>query len=520
MSTKATTSFELSRLQLISLATGDSIDIRLVTLELNVYEDLFSNVVTGDLTISDSNNLISNFPIYGYEWLEITFKSPMDGAMYAKTCRVTNVSNVTPVKERNNVYVVQFSSTVDLTNEGVSVSRAYVQQPISTIVASIARTYLGITNFAILEPTKYLHDYVIPTMDPLTAINFLSTRAVSTSRNGAFYMFYENRNGFNFWSLESAVSQPPVRILQLQPANIRNNPQRNIEDDADSRSIQDYAFETLPDILTNTSVGMYGARLIAHSITQKIYRIHDFDYVKTYPSFKHTEPVIRKDSVATSNNAYTRLGGPGLTSPESLVRLMPFDEDKPITTLSLTAGKPLSATTYPTLPQYTEAAKQSMPGDAGKTPRSPKTIRSSRISTVQNGPTIPQPTPPTLTPKAFTSSPTTTVQSNTTSGYTFTSRQKVERWLLQRDSQRQAMFENIRFTATIPGTVDVTVGDIVEIRLPSVEPVTKENPQKLDKYYSGNYLVANVRHRIAQADNAFFTILECVKDSVYTAYPL
>jgi hypothetical protein len=524
MSVKATTSFELQRLQLTSLASGTTIDIRYVTIEFNLYEDLFSNVLTGDLTLSDANNLISNVPIFGYEILEVSFKSTMDESFFTKTFRITNVRDVTPANnERSLIYVLSFSSEQDLINESVSVSRAYRKTLISDMVADITSNYLKIPSLTTLETTKYTHDYVLPFLDPLTCINFLASRANSASFRGALYLFYENRDGFHFRSLESAAAQEPVTTFHLSPANIRDNPAHELDDATDIRGIQDYSFVTLPDILDNTHTGMYGARLMVHSLVQKIYRIHDFDYLERFPEYRHVESNNRTMSLQLStlenSNTSTRLGGAGLTSPESLLRLMPFDEEKvQVTTpLEYTGGKKLEEKPFPALPTYEETAKLQFPSDSGTTPRPPKSIRNTRI-TIKNTP-IESPEPPVLS-DVDTTNITTVSTKSAEKGYTFVSRQKVERWLLPRDSQRQAMFENIRLSLTVPGTTDVTIGDIVDIQLPSPEPVTRDNPQKMDLYYSGRYLVTNVRHRIQQADNAYYTYLECVKDSVHTAYPI
>jgi hypothetical protein len=519
MSVKATTSFELSSLQMTSDATGNTVDLRMLVQEINVYEDLFSNVVTGDLTISDSTNQLSSLPIFGYEYLEITFKSNMDVSLLNKTFRVTSVTNVTPVSDRNYVYVIKFSSVQDILNESTSVSRSYTKTRISDMVADVGQNYLGISNWVTLETTKYLHDYVLPFLDPFTCLNFLAGRANSESFKGALYLCYENRDGFHFRSLESAMIQEPVASFHVQPANVRENGQ--IDDEADRRAIQDYEIVSLPDVLDNTHVGMYGARLMVHSLVQKIYRVHDFDYLKTYPNYAHVEPTKRVLSMvaAANSNTETRLGGVQLNGPESLLRLMPFDEEKvQVTTpLSEDGGKPLEEKPAPSLPKYDETEKKDFPSDAGNTPRDAKTIRDSRIKNEEVK--IEPPDPPILNDVDF-SNTVESSSSNPDKGYSFISRQKVERWLLPRDSQRQGLFENIRLVITVPGTTDVTVGDIVEVQLPAVEPVTKSNPQKMDQYYSGRYLVSTVRHRIQQSDNAFYTIMEVVKDSVFTAYPI
>jgi hypothetical protein len=91
----------------------------------------------------------------------------------------------------------------------------------------------------------------------------------------------------------------------------------------------------------------------------------------------------------------------------------------------------------------------------------------------------------------------------------------VKTWLLQRISQLQQI-ENVKMHLTVPGDSDRRVGDIVIIALPSPEPLV-ENQLVMDKYYQDRYLVTSVRHKLSKQE--YTTILEVVKDSVFTAFP-
>ena len=50
------TTFEIAEISLIS-SIGEPYDIKFITREVNIYEDIFSNTIKGDITIDDAQNL-------------------------------------------------------------------------------------------------------------------------------------------------------------------------------------------------------------------------------------------------------------------------------------------------------------------------------------------------------------------------------------------------------------------------------------------------------------------------------
>jgi hypothetical protein len=87
-------------------------------------------------------------------------------------------------------------------------------------------------------------------------------------------------------------------------------------------------------------------------------------------------------------------------------------------------------------------------------------------------------------------------------------------WMLERISQMQQI-QNVVMHCIVPGDSNRRVGDIVEIQLPSPER-TVGDQLIMDKYYRGRYLVVSLKHRIVKSQ--YSTIMELVKDSVFTAY--
>ena len=84
---------------------------------------------------------------------------------------------------------------------------------------------------------------------------------------------------------------------------------------------------------------------------------------------------------------------------------------------------------------------------------------------------------------------------------------------------RTAQFAHInaiKYKASIPGDPKMTVGNIVEFKIPDMR--TNDNGGRdEDKYYTGKYLVTAVRHKIDQ-ENKFVTLMELSKESLPNAY--
>ena len=78
---------DIQELTIIS-SKGTFLDVRDYLSELNLYEDIFSPSLYGNLLLSDSRNLIKELPIIGDEYLVVKFKTPTIEAPIEKTFRI------------------------------------------------------------------------------------------------------------------------------------------------------------------------------------------------------------------------------------------------------------------------------------------------------------------------------------------------------------------------------------------------------------------------------------------------
>lgn len=505
--------FIISDLQITSLFSGNFEDIRLLASEINIFEDLFKPSVSGTLVISEATNLINNLPIYGNEILKIKFTSPEDANIYEKTFRVYKIEARKLDNIRSESYVLHFCSLENYVSDVNTVSKAYNKKLISDAADDIMRNYL-FGQFQTLETTKYIHSFIIPNISPLEALNWLASRANSSVFNGANYLNYEDRDGWNFCSLELKFKQPPkLKFTQSIPNFLppKSEPQSETKDPLDIRIIQDYRFETIADTLGNLADGMYASRLLVHSITEKKWRKYDFDYIETYPKMEHCEDKTVQNSV-TSEGGSSRLGGTNLNQPNGYFKIFPVEFLKqPVNNAIDTSPRTIER--LPTvdeleIEEFEESEKTTLTGKTKNVPRTTKTVRLSRIEE-----------PPDEEIKRESINIPSQVWTNPTdvsSDLSFNSTERVERWMLQRKSQMLQINENIRLVMTVPGTVDITIGDMVEVDLQSPEPPQGKKVVP-DVFYKGKYCVLALRHKITP--DAFFTIVELGKDSVSAPYP-
>jgi len=88
-----------------------------------------------------------------------------------------------------------------------------------------------------------------------------------------------------------------------------------------------------------------------------------------------------------------------------------------------------------------------------------------------------------------------------------------------RVSQR-AQMQNFHLLMTVPGQTKMNVGQIISFALPYQKQVAHDEAQQLNPYYSGRYLVLQLKHKFDVIQQKHQMNLRCVKDSVNTDLPI
>ena len=452
--------YKLPNIILIPSHGGDGIEIKNMVIELNIYEDIYNNAVTGTIGILDSTNLIQTLPLTGTETLAFKLVTPGaegDANLIVDATETTGypfhiykLTDRRQVKEGPESYVLHFTSRELFRNIRTRVSQAY-NGSLDLSARRIFTDKLGLDGRKkfVYEPTRNSDKVVIPNMHPFDAINLLASKALSKNGNSAGYLFYETTKAFYFRSFENMLANQTVFSrkeeleLKFSPKNVgagKGKSKSVYSKEYNQHNVDSYSFTQHYDTITQQALGTYGSNVIMHNIYDKTYTETPFNYHKYFSEEYHAD--------RTSSKRGSQLHYP--------VTKTPVDEDG------------LSISEYP----------------------------NSRIIL----------------------SPTTRYLHNKATGKFGTSEEGeglTEARMISRDNQ--TLSSNI-LQLQLPGHSYVEAGDVIKFDLPSQEPRKGAYRGHIeDDYHSGRYVIMLLRHQIQKEGHLM--VLDCVKDSVANPYP-
>lgn len=288
------TDFQLSELTITS-ASGQRVDIREVLRELVLYEDLFSNAMTGSVFISDTQDLINVLPIVGGEYLSVTLSKPSTIQKIQKTFRVYKITERRKSSPSSEDYILHFCSEEVILNESILISNSYRQATISSIVKDVASNYLkmGATKFPTesLTQTTGNFDVILPFWSPFYAINWLARMARTSGATGCSFLFFEDNQGYRFVPIELLVQEDPIQVINFMPLNLAGQT-REKSDKSDTQqrleSAEDYELSSAPDLIQSISAGTYAGRLMRVNILDQQVKTSTLNGLDFFGKTKHT----------------------------------------------------------------------------------------------------------------------------------------------------------------------------------------------------------------------------------------
>jgi len=299
------------RLERIVITNGlNDVDVSAMLVSINIFEDLYSNTVTGSITLVDSVNLIGIFPFVGLEEVQVTFKTPGFGKrrstellfdVYAISDR--NTGSTAEGTDVTQVYTLQLVSKSFFRNQKSRVRKAYSDMSIDEMVERITNNFLG--QEVEVERTSGFPTYVIPGWTPFRTINWLSARArPDNNPYAANYLFFETVAGFEFKSFDSIVQEDPVIAFAYDAGNTRmaKNTQRTRQRQLVPELVNIRSYTILESAATMERIdqGMYASKLITHDIVTKQFKTNTFSYLDDFPRQNHVENKIADAGLDTA----------------------------------------------------------------------------------------------------------------------------------------------------------------------------------------------------------------------------
>jgi hypothetical protein len=297
--------FEIKALELIS-STGAIYNLYTSFSELSIFEDIYTSALSGHIFVTDSNDMSGTMDIHGGEFLHIILDKPSLGEPIEEFFRVYKISNKVVKNKNSTAFVMHFVTEDQFVSNQYKISRAFTG-PADTSVLSILRNDLNV-NVRKLKLSNFESAFgetnvVIPYMHPFQAIQYFASRA--TNKNGSFYFFYENRDGYNFKSLETILNGQVYKTYSLTP-KVLDAPRPEVS----ASSINEIIINQNYDTLTTMSTGGFAGRMRNLNVTRRTYTENDLNITN-----RHSYPALGKGFPV--NNLTNRKGDSLLTTFQS-----------------------------------------------------------------------------------------------------------------------------------------------------------------------------------------------------------
>lgn len=272
---------------------------------IEIFEDLYSPFITGNIVVKDSLDLANLFPFVGEEFINLKIHTPtledktqvIDSQFY-----IYKMSNRELMGDRNVVYQLHFISPEAIVDLNKKISKVY-EGKISDIASKLVtdKTFgLETKKKLNLEPTPNSVKYISNFWSPIKNLNYIAGNAVNTA-NAASYVFFENRVGFNFVSLEnlfkSTVKQDFIYDSYIRDMGSLNTTIKNVEEDY--KRIVDVSISEAYDYMDRSMSGMFSSKMISSDITLKRYVAKNFDMLKDFSKNSHLNafPLASKKNI-------------------------------------------------------------------------------------------------------------------------------------------------------------------------------------------------------------------------------
>jgi hypothetical protein len=266
------TDFSIKELSLV-LSSGERFDISGIFSELNLFDNLFTPCVSGNILITDAQNVSEKLKFDGSGQnakIKINIDkgvNKVEGLRYEKEFIIYSLTNRKNVNLSSQTYILNFVSEEFLLSEQKKISQTF-SGLYSDVVSKILVDQLRVSRrdvksnggkgtLGIIYPTMMPQEFVIPNLTPFDTINWMSKRSVSQRYNNPDYVFFETQQtGYNFVPLEYLMSIKPI-------FNINFNP-KNLDDDAKSEFLGARDMKVLSQfsLLENVRDGAYAGKFI------------------------------------------------------------------------------------------------------------------------------------------------------------------------------------------------------------------------------------------------------------------
>jgi hypothetical protein len=281
------------------------VDLMTFVQRIDIYESLFTNTISGSITLVDEVGLVEYLPIVGVEFLLISFEVNDERNVprqFTRVFRVTKITDMQYPQHNWRHYSLQFVTQEFITSISTRIARAFNDVTCQEAVKSILTNDLKFKGKMFTdEPTFGKLNVVIPKYTPLQAINYFTILAQTADTKESNFLFFETLEGFHFTSIAKLIkdgaklADRDLRLFKVDPAVSSS---KTVTDDTARNAIaaieQQQSFDLLSDITSGTLRSkMMHFDFLARKVEVKDDSRYSTSFAETTHLDKH--PVYPKD---------------------------------------------------------------------------------------------------------------------------------------------------------------------------------------------------------------------------------
>ena len=307
----------------------------------SISESLEAPFMGGALTVSDSKNLINEYPIQGGETINIELKTSFSDIPIEYNFVIVRIG-IREVKNKKQLYTLVLVSPELLVNESIQVQDPLEGNPETIIEKMLGREYLNSSKELFSEPSRFEVKLNPAKIRPFDIISKIIKRSVSSKttytgkkyktyeenrqnrpnseskpiKGSAGFLFWETRRGYNFFSIDALcdTSENGTFIFKDKKEGDKEEKPRlqaeswgpyvekiaNTEISGDQRFLITKAtFTSEIDLAQSLRKGKYSSLMIFFNISTGQYEEYTYKIKDSYDNMAH---LGYQDSVAKIPN--------------------------------------------------------------------------------------------------------------------------------------------------------------------------------------------------------------------------
>lgn len=267
----------------ILLANREAFDITALIDRINVYEDIHSPFMSGQIRLKDTRDLPQFMRRGGVDLLQMSLKT--NGIKDDDKNKIKGLFHIYRMGEREllkdnlQAYSFFFRSVESLYDFQTQISKSFSGTSDSIIGEILKKYYPTQKKKYNSKPSSHPHKFVSNFWIPSKCIEYCCQLA-KHSKDDQSFLFYENRDGFNFQSIQDIIKEEKPRLMQNfqdsdysidittnEASNNFGQASRNAEQDY--KVVQEIRVNTLYDVIDTYSVGGLTTKMTSYDMLKK-----------------------------------------------------------------------------------------------------------------------------------------------------------------------------------------------------------------------------------------------------------